>query len=76
MVMGGAVQGRRFWGDMPVLANNGPNDVGQGRLLPTTSVDQVAATLATWMGVSNSELGTVVPNIANFSRRDLGFFSP
>ncbi len=76
MVMGGAVQGRRFWGDMPVLANNGPDDVGQGRLLPTTSVDQVAATLATWMGVSNSELGTVVPNIANFSRRDLGFFSP
>jgi uncharacterized protein (DUF1501 family) len=74
--MGGAVQGQRFWGDMPVLANNGPDDVGQGRLLPTTSVDQVAATLAKWMGVSDSEMSTVVPNITNYSRRDLGFFSP
>jgi uncharacterized protein (DUF1501 family) len=58
------------------LANNGPDDVGQGRLLPTTGVDQVAATLAKWMGVSDSEMSTVVPNIANYSRRDLGFFSP
>jgi uncharacterized protein (DUF1501 family) len=75
MVMGGAVQGQRFWGDMPVLANNGPDDVGQGRLLPSTSVDQLAATLAKWMGVSDSEMSTVVPNIGNYSRRDLGFFS-
>jgi len=75
LVMGGAVRGRRFWGEMPVLANNGPNDVGQGRLLPTTSVDQLAATLARWMGVSDSELSTVVPNIGNFASRDLGFFA-
>ncbi|MFN7664969.1 MAG: DUF1501 domain-containing protein [Inhella sp.] len=76
IVMGGAVQGRRFWGDMPVLANNGPSDVGQGRLLPSTSVDQLAATLAKWMGVSDTEMRTVVPNIGNFSVKDLGFFSP
>jgi uncharacterized protein (DUF1501 family) len=75
LVMGGAVRGQRFWGDMPVLANNGISDVGQGRLLPTTSVDQMAATLARWMGVADSELASVVPNIANFSTRDLGFFS-
>lgn len=75
LVMGGAVQGRRYWGQMPVYANNGPDDVGQGRLLPSTSVDQLAATLARWMGVADSELSTVVPNIANFSTRDLGFFS-
>jgi uncharacterized protein (DUF1501 family) len=75
IVMGGAVRGRRCWGEMPVLANGGPNDVGQGRLLPTTSVDQLAATLARWMGVSETELSTVVPNINNFSQRDLGFFS-
>lgn len=76
LVMGGAVQGQRFWGEMPVLANNGVSDVGQGRLLPSTSVDQMAATLARWMGVADSELASVVPNIANFSTRDLGFFSP
>jgi hypothetical protein len=51
---------------------NGPDDVGQGRLLPTTSVDQLAATLATWMGVSNTNLPLVVPNIGNYSVRDLG----
>lgn len=75
IVMGGAVRGGRFWGDMPVLANGGPDDVGQGRLLPSTSVDQFAATLARWMGVADGELPLVVPNIGNFSQRDLGFFA-
>ncbi|WP_269531652.1 DUF1501 domain-containing protein [Chitinimonas sp. BJYL2] len=72
-VMGGAVQGGRFYGQLPSVSVNGPDDVGQGRLLPTTSVDQLAATLATWMGVSASELPLVVPNIGNFSTRNLGF---
>ncbi|MFM8509393.1 MAG: DUF1501 domain-containing protein, partial [Betaproteobacteria bacterium] len=53
-VMGGAVQGGRFYGQLPQVAVNGPDDVGQGRLLPTTGVDQLAATLATWMGVNAS----------------------
>jgi hypothetical protein len=46
--------------------------VGQGRLLPTTSVDQLAATLASWMGVSDSNLALVAPNIANYSVKKLG----
>lgn len=75
LVMGGAVKGQRFWGGMPVLGNNGPDDVGQGRLLPTSSVDQLAATLAKWFGVADSELASVVPNIGNFGSKDLGFFS-
>lgn len=72
-IMGGAVQGGRFYGTLPQLAVNGPDDVGQGRLLPSTSVDQLAATLAAWMGVSASDLPLVAPNIANYSARDLGF---
>ncbi|NBU50356.1 MAG: Tat pathway signal protein, partial [Betaproteobacteria bacterium] len=48
------------------------DDVGQGRLLPTTAVDQLAATLASWMGVNTSDLPLVVPNIGNYSVRDLG----
>jgi uncharacterized protein (DUF1501 family) len=75
LLMGGALQGRRFWGTVPELGNDGPDDVGQGRLLPTTSVDQMAATLARWIGVADSELPLVLPNIGNFSQRDLGFFS-
>ena len=71
-VMGGAVQGGRFYGQLPQVAVNGPDDVGQGRLLPTTGVDQLAATLATWMGVNASDLPLVVPNIGNYSVRDLG----
>jgi uncharacterized protein (DUF1501 family) len=74
-VFGGAVRGQRFFGSAPVLGNDGPDDVGQGRMLPTMGVDQLAATLATWMGVSDTELATVVPGIGNFSVKDLGLFA-
>ncbi len=72
-VMGGSVVGQSYVGTPPVLANNGPNDVGQGRLLPTISVDQYAATLAKWFGVSATDMSTVLPNIGNYSITDLGF---
>ena len=74
-VVGDAVKGQRFVGTAPVIANNGPDDVGQGRLLPSTSVDQYAATLATWFGVSATDLASVLPNIAHYSARDLGFMT-
>lgn len=74
-VMGGAVNGRDFYGNPPTIANNGPDDVGQGRLLPSLSVDQYAATLASWFGVSAGNLPTVLPNINNYnpSTWNLGF---
>jgi uncharacterized protein (DUF1501 family) len=75
LVMGGAVRGRRFHGTPPVLANGGPDDVGQGRLLPTTSVDQLGATLAGWFGVSPTDLATVMPQIGGYTVRDLGLFA-
>lgn len=71
-VLGGAVNGKNFYGTPPAIANNGPDDVGQGRLLPGISVDQLGATLATWFGVSDSELTTVLPNISNYSLKNLG----
>ena len=74
-IAGGAVKGGRFWGSLPSVSVNGPDDVGQGRLLPTTAVDQLAATLATWMGVAASELPRVLPQIVNYTQRDLGFFA-
>ncbi len=72
-VMGGAVNGKEFYGKAPAIAVNGPDDVGQGRLLPTTSVDQFAATLASWFGVTATELPLVVPNINNYSVKNMGF---
>ncbi|HEU0045289.1 DUF1501 domain-containing protein [Sphingomonas sp.] len=74
-VMGGAVKGARFYGTPPAIGNGTADDVGQGRLLPTTSVDQYAATLASWFGVPTGELTTVLPNIGNYnpSSWNLGF---
>ena len=74
-VMGGAVRGQRFYGTPPVIADNGPDDVGQGRLLPGIAVDQYASTLATWFGVSNSDMTTVLPNMGSYnpSSWNLGF---
>jgi uncharacterized protein (DUF1501 family) len=72
-IVGGAVQGQRYFGTFPIMGLNNNDEVGSGRLLPTTSVDQFAATLATWFGVSEANLELVVPNIRNFTTRNLGF---
>lgn len=74
-VVGGAVNGGRFYGKMPGLANDGPDDVGWGQIIPSTSVDQYAATLARWFGVADSELNLIFPNLANFEQRTLGFMA-
>ncbi len=50
-----------------------PEDVRQGNLLPSTSVDQYAATFARWLGVSDSSMPAVLPNIVNFSQRYVDF---
>ncbi|HZE56837.1 MAG TPA: DUF1501 domain-containing protein [Chthoniobacterales bacterium] len=73
-VLGGAVQGGRLFGTFPTLAVNGPDDTGQGRWIPTTSVDEFSATLATWFGVAASDLPTVLPNIGRFAHPSLGIF--
>jgi uncharacterized protein (DUF1501 family) len=74
-VLGGAVNGKAFYGAAPVIANNGPDDVGQGRLLPSMAVDQFGATLAKWFGVSDTDAASVLPNIGNYGVRDLGFMT-
>lgn len=73
--LGGAVKGKALYGTPPVFANNGPDDVGQGRFIPTTGVDQYAATLAGWFGVSGTDLPTVLPYINNYlpATRNVGF---
>jgi uncharacterized protein (DUF1501 family) len=72
-VMGGAVAGGRFYGTAPQVSIQSDDQVGQGRLLPTTSVDQFASTLALWFGCSPTEVQGILPNIGNFPSTDLGF---
>jgi uncharacterized protein (DUF1501 family) len=73
LVAGGAVRGGNLYGQYPVLETNGAQDVGGGRLIPTTSADQYAATLANWFGVADADLSKVAPNIGRFAQRNLGF---
>ncbi|MEO7391716.1 MAG: DUF1501 domain-containing protein, partial [Ramlibacter sp.] len=74
MVVGGAVKGGRFHGVLPATSVGGLDDVGQGRLLPTTAVDQFGAALASWFGVPASDLPTVFPNIGHFNSGALSLF--
>jgi uncharacterized protein (DUF1501 family) len=75
LIMGGAVNGGDIYGQVPLLELGGPEDTGRGRWIPTTSVDEYAATLATWFGVSPSNLSVVLPNVGRFATSNLGFMS-
>jgi uncharacterized protein (DUF1501 family) len=85
-VMGGAVRGDEIYGRFPTLgaknANNNnfdssPDQLGNGSLLPEVSVDQFAATLGRWFGLSDAQLLEIFPALAQFdaSRRNLGFMN-
>jgi len=73
LIIGDAVFGRDIYGTFPSLELDGADDVGGGRLIPTTSADQYAATLANWFGIPDQDLDIVAPSIDNFALRDLGF---
>jgi uncharacterized protein (DUF1501 family) len=73
LIMGGAVKGGNTYGTFPTLTVNGPDDTSSGRWIPTTAVDQYSATLASWFGVSSSDMATVFPNLSRFNSSNLGF---
>ena len=70
---GGALRGRQVWGNYPVLELDGADAVGRGRMVPTTSVNQMGATLAQWFGVSPTGLEAIFPGLGNFNQPRLGF---
>jgi uncharacterized protein (DUF1501 family) len=74
LILGGSVKGGDFYGKFPNLALSGPDDSSsEGRWIPTTSVDQYAATLAQWYGLSASDMSLVFPNLDRFVTPNLGF---
>jgi uncharacterized protein (DUF1501 family) len=73
-IIGGAVQGQRLYGRFPDTALKSADDAGEGRLIPTTSVDEYAATLAKWFGVtSTTDLATVLPHLSRFANYNTAF---
>lgn len=86
LVVGGAVNGQNFYGTAPSvdIGTTMQDHVGQGRLIPSTSVDQYAATLAKWHGVPEAQLYNILPNLKNFGVKanrpdyptDIGFMKP
>ncbi|MEO8010309.1 MAG: hypothetical protein ABI650_01555 [Dokdonella sp.] len=73
-ILGGAVRGKRFYGAMPSLrADDNPDDTGFGQIIPTTSLDQYAATLATWFGASASDVADIFPSLSRFDQPNLRF---
>lgn len=74
MVMGGSVNGGRIVGSMPSLEVGSDEEIGRGRVIPTTSIDQYAATLANWYGLSASQRLEVFPNLGNFNHSMIDIF--
>jgi len=78
LIAGGSVLGHTLYGAYPTLALGGPDDTDggsnpRGRWIPTTSVEQYAATLALWYGLSSADLPAVFPLINRFATPNLGF---
>lgn len=78
LIAGGAVLGGTFYGTYPTLRLGGPDDTDggsgpRGRWIPTTSVEQYAATLANWYGLAGADLPAVFPLISRFATSNLGF---
>lgn len=76
-VMGGAVRGSNVFGQYPTLGVDQGSFVNPDNerniTIPTLSVDQYAATLGRWFGVSDGQLDVIFPNLRNFAQRDVGF---
>ncbi len=81
LVMGGAVAGGNFYGRptsngtlFPMLVNGTGDDAEtRGRFIPSVSVEQYAATLGRWYGLTDTDVPLVFPNINNFPTSNLGF---
>lgn len=72
-VVGGAVRGGDIYGDIPVSQLGHDQDAGNGRLIPTASVEQYAAPLGRWFGLGQTELELALPGLRGFPGTPLDF---
>jgi len=75
LVVGDSVSGGTIYGQYPLLQIGSPLDVGGGRLIPSLSTHQYAATLSQWFGVPVDQLDAIAPDLQNFSPTNLGFLN-
>ena len=76
IVMGGSVNGRRYYGPIPEIDMEGPSFTRQrGRLIPSISVEQYAEPLGRWFGLNDSEINTALPNLRNFNSGNVPLFA-
>lgn len=67
LVIGDSVRGGDLYGTMPSLALDGPDDYrNNGRIIPTTSVEQYVHSMLQWYGLDASQIQAVLPNHAAF----------
>jgi uncharacterized protein (DUF1501 family) len=75
VIVGGAVKGREIYGALPTIEPDGPDFIDGGGMIPKIAVEQYGATLARWMGVSETLQDEIFPNLRQFPVRDLGFLN-
>lgn len=75
-MLGGAVKGSAdygLYGTLPDLTLGSDDDLThKGRIIPTTSFTQYYASVLRWFGLDDDSLDAVLPELKNFSLRDLG----
>ena len=73
-VVGGAVKGGDIYGDIPEAVLGHSQDAGNGRLIPSVSVEQLAAPLGGWYGLNPEEISQVLPGLKAFPEAGLNLF--
>jgi len=67
MIMGGAVNGGEVYGQLPSFVTGADDDAGdKGRVIPSLSINQFGASMASWMGLTDNDLADVFPDLSNF----------
>lgn len=67
LILGGGIRGARVIGTYPDLDLGGSMDLnGYGTWIPTLAPVQMAAGIGAWMGLSQSDIASTFPELANF----------